>query len=136
MTFVRYGLVQLVAYGIDMGGFLLLLWTGSCGPLTANIASKAAAGVFAFLAHRRFTFGTGERANTWSQGVRYFALLGLNIPLSSGLLALLLLWIPRPPLAKFVTDVIIVMATYWASKLVVFAPAPQQGAEPRKGQGA
>jgi putative flippase GtrA len=133
MTFVRYGLVQAFAYAIDMGGFLALLWTGLASPLVANVIAKIAAGLFAFLAHRHFTFGTGARTNTWSQGTRYFALLGLNIPLSSGLLALMLLWIPQPPLAKFVSDVVIVAVTYWVSKLVVFAPAKAQDS---KGQGA
>jgi putative flippase GtrA len=135
MTFVRYGLVQVIAYAIDMGGFLLVLGSGLSGPVVANMAAKLAAGLFAFAAHRRFTFGTGERANTFIQGLRYFALLALNIPLSSGLLALLLLWIPQAPVAKFISDVVIVAATYWVSKLVVFAPAKTQGAD-GKGQGA
>jgi putative flippase GtrA len=134
MTFVRYGLVQVFAYGIDMGGFLLLLQTQLVGPLVANVIAKVAAGLFAFAAHRHFTFGTGERANTGSQAVRYFALLGLNIPLSSGLLALLMLWIPQPPIAKFIADVVIVAITYWISKLLVFTPAkPPAPAE--KGMG-
>ena len=133
MTFVRYGLVQLFAYGIDMGGFLVLLWTGVCGPLVANVASKIAAGLLAFLAHRHFTFGTGQPSNTWSQGVRYFALLALNIPLSSGLLALMLAWIPQAPVAKFVSDVVIVAVTYWVSKLLVFAPKKRGNASGQKG---
>ena len=123
MTFVRYGLVQVVAYAIDMGCFLLLVWSGLSGPLLANVAAKVAAGLFAFAAHRRFTFGTGERANTLGQGLRYFSLLALNIPLSSGLLALLLLWIPQPAPAKFLSDVVIVALTYWVSKKLVFTSA-------------
>jgi putative flippase GtrA len=133
MTFVRYGLVQLLAYGIDMGGFLLLLWAGVAGPLVANVVVKTAAGLFAFAAHRRFTFRTGERRNNLRQAVRYFALLALNIPLSSAVLALFLLYIPHPAVAKFMADVIIMAVTYWASKLVVFTAAKPE--TPGKGLG-
>jgi putative flippase GtrA len=135
MTFARYGLVQVFAYVIDMGTFLLVLWTGLSGPLLANVAAKVAAGLFAFAAHRHFTFGTGERGNTLAQGLRYFALLALNIPLSSGLLALLLPWIPQSAVAKFISDVVIVAVTYWVSKVIVFAPAKARGGD-GKGLGA
>ncbi|MDB5894051.1 MAG: hypothetical protein JWQ88_1582 [Rhodoferax sp.] len=135
MTFVRYGLVQLAAYGIDMGGFLLFLASGVAGPLVANVMAKIAAGLFAFALHRQFTFGTGERSNTMGQGVRYFALLALNIPLSSGLLALLMLCITQPVIAKFIADLVIVAGTYWISKLVVFTPVKPEGPA-EKGLGA
>lgn len=122
MTFARYGLVQVVAYLIDMGGFLLLFRNGLAGALTANVVAKLAAGLFAFVAHRHFTFDAGtDRAG--SQALRYFLLLALNIPLSSAVLALLLLWIPEAAWAKFAADTLIVALTYWASKLLIFSPA-------------
>lgn len=121
MTFLRYGLVQVFAYGIDFGGFLLLMSVGGMAPVTANLICKAAAGVFAFAAHRHFTFRVDRGGNSLKQGIRYFALLGLNIPLSTGLLVLLLRWVPYPAAAKFVADVLIVVFTYWVSKTLVFA---------------
>ena len=120
VTFVRYGLVQLFAYAIDMGGFLLLLNAGLLGPLWANVLAKLAAGVFAFIAHRHFTFQAGDRADASRQALRYFTLLALNIPLSSALLALLLTWTSHATLAKFTADVLIVAVTYWLSKSLVF----------------
>ncbi len=121
MTFLRYGLVQVFAYGIDFGGFLLLVSVAGLTPVTSNLVCKTAAGVFAFVAHRHFTFRVGEAGSSLGQGVRYFALLGLNIPLSTGLLMLLLRWIPHPAVAKFVADVLILVFTYWVSKTLVFA---------------
>ena len=123
MTFFRYTLVQLLAYGIDMGGFLVLLWAGLFGPFLANVLAKSAAGLFAFAAHRQFTFGTIGNGGTVGQGLRYFLLLALNVPLSSGLLALLLLWVPQAVVAKVLSDVVMVAVTYWASKLLVFRAA-------------
>ncbi|APW36526.1 hypothetical protein RD110_04320 [Rhodoferax koreense] len=129
MTFLRYGLVQLFAYGIDFGGFLLLMSVAGLAPLTANLVCKFAAGVFAFAAHRRFTFRVGDAGSSLGQGVRYFALLGLNIPLTTGLLALLLRWFSHPAVAKFMADVLILVFTYWVSKKLVFEQPrkPQDG---------
>lgn len=121
MTFLRYGLVQVFAYLIDFGGFLLLMSVAGMTPVTANLVCKAAAGVFAFAAHRRFTFRVSGAGGSLGQGLRYFALLGLNIPLSTAVLALLLRWIPHPAAAKFMADVLILVFTYWASKTLVFA---------------
>src|SRR6185312_12391201 len=106
MTFFRYVAIQVLAYGIDMGGFLLGLHSGLLGPLAANVVAKLAAGIFAFTVHRAFTFRTTDPADKMHQAVRYFILLGLNIPLSSGVLAVALRWITMPAFAKFTADVI------------------------------
>jgi putative flippase GtrA len=121
MTFIRYVLIQLLAYSIDLGGFLLLLKTGAVGPLPANVASKIAAGLFAFVSHRRFTFRAHGQGNAHKQAVRYFLLLGINIPLSSGLLMIALHWISHPTIAKVVADVAGLLFTYSISKAFVFA---------------
>lgn len=120
MNFLRYVGVQLVAYGIDMGSYLLLLVVGNLAPLWANLCSKICAGLFAFYVHRVFTFRLTQQQQEHSQIVRYFLLLALNIPLSSLLLALLLLAFPSAVLAKFVADVLCVFLTFWLSKRYVF----------------
>lgn len=120
MRFLRYVLIQGLAYGIDMGGFFLLLTHMAMAPLTANIISKVLAGVFAFFAHRSFTFEVAHEGGKMQQAVKYFVLLGLNIPLSSATLALVLWVIPYPVAAKFIADVIGIFITYWLSKRFVF----------------
>lgn len=122
MQFVRYLLVQVLAYGLDMGGFVLLFAHFDIEPLLANMVSKVLAGVFAFGAHRRFTFGVAETSKKTKvqQGVRYFALLALNIPLSALVLGVMLLVIPMAVVAKFIADMICVVLTYWLSKRLVF----------------
>lgn len=120
MTFVRYVLIQLLAYCIDLGGFLLMLKSGALGPLPANVISKIAAGLFAFVVHRRFTFRAQGQGNAHHQAVRYFLLLGVNIPLSSGLLLITMHWINHPTVAKVSADIVGVLFTYWISKLFVF----------------
>lgn len=137
MTFVRYFLVQLVAYFIDMGGFLLLLkmdvdW------LVANIVSKLLAGLFAFLAHRHFTFSGATATDSRIQAFKYFLLLSLNLPLSTLVLGQALKFVSYPVVAKFIADAICILFTFWLSKRVVFSksegevattPAPEKGIE-------
>jgi len=92
------------------------------------------AGVFAFLAHRSFTFGIAGNGGARRQAVRYFTLLALNIPLSGLALSALLWIIPTVIIAKFAADVISVSLTYWLSKRFVFLSGevpPSFGADGR-----
>lgn len=123
MRFVRYVLVQVVAYGLDMGGFVLFFSFFGVDPLLANVVGKVAAGLFAFAAHRTFTFGVAGAGGTGQQAVRYFALLALNIPISAAVLSVMLWAIPLPVAAKFAADVVCVFLSYSLSKHFVFLGA-------------
>jgi putative flippase GtrA len=120
--FSTYVVVQLLAYVIDMGGFLLLTAAFGFAPVLANICGKVAAGGFAFLMHRRFTFGVHRHANARAQLFRYALLLAANIPVSSLLLAWLLHWFAWGVVAKVVSDLICVVLTFVASRTLVFTP--------------
>jgi len=120
MQFIRYLLVQVLAYGLDMGGFIILLAHFDIAPLLANMVSKVLAGVFAFVAHRHFTFWVAKTGTREQQGVRYFVLLALNIPLSTLVLGVILWVIPMAVVAKFIADMICVVLTFWLSKRFVF----------------
>lgn len=120
MTFVRYVAIQLLAYGIDMGLFLIVLHSGIFGPILANVLAKIAAGIFAFIAHRSYTFRVGDNTAIREQAIRYFMLLALNIPVASAILSLLLVWIAKPVAAKLVADVVCVVVTYGLSKHCIF----------------
>ena len=132
MTFVRYTVIQIVAYVIDMGGFLLLLYTQLLTPVPANILGKLAAGIFAFFFHKHFTFRIGFGPGTAGHAARYFALLTLNIPLSSFVLVLQLAWINDPSVAKIVADVICIALTYLTSKYFVFTKTEVNARSARK----
>ena len=120
MIFIRYVTIQLLAYVLDMGGFVLILKMDIFGPVIANIVGKSVAGVFAFIAHRNFTFRSNEAADKNRQAIRYFVVLALNIPFSTGILSLSFIWIKEPEIAKLLADGICVVISYLISKKFVF----------------
>ena len=120
MRFARYVGVQIVAYGVDMGLFLVFFALAGQGAVTANVAAKVVAGLFAFLAHRYITFEAARKGKQARQAVLYLALWLLNVPLSTGLLALLLLPGIAAVIAKVVADVVCVGLNYWVSRNFIF----------------
>jgi len=120
VTFVRYLTIQVLAYLLDMGLFGAALYLGLWGPIPSNVLGKIVAGIFAFLAHQRFTFRISKSKRDGKQAVRYFLLLGLNVPLSSLVLSLLLLIIDLPVAAKFLSDVVCVIFNFILSKKWIF----------------
>lgn len=117
---LRYNLVQVVAYGVDLGAFLALFQLASVPALLSNVAGKLAAGFLAFALHRRFTFRSEGHAG--GEALRYFLLLGANIPLSSGLLLLAELVLPTTA-AKVAADVVGVLFTFALVQFLVFRRA-------------
>ena len=120
IRFARYVAVQAVTYGLDMGLFLLLFVVAGQGAVAANVAAKIAAGIFAFLAHRYITFEAAREGKQARQAVLYLALWSLNVPLSTGLLAIFLLLGVPAVLAKVVADVVCVGLNYWVSRNFIF----------------
>ena len=119
MIFLRYLTIQGFAYIIDMGIFLLFLTSIGSGPIFANLLAKAAAGGFAFFAHRYFTF-SGKSIFIGRQALLYFLLLAANVPIASAILIVMLLWIPDPIIAKFLSDIVCVALSYNLSKYFIF----------------
>ncbi|MGV8941728.1 MAG: GtrA family protein [Lysobacter sp.] len=116
----RYVSVQLFAYAMDIGVFLLLVDIAGTDALWANVAGKIGAGAFAFLAHRHFTFGAGGNRNMKSQLLRYVLLLAVNVPVSSAILGLLLQFATYAVAAKVASDAMCIGITFALSKYLVF----------------
>jgi putative flippase GtrA len=120
LTLLRYLLVQLLAYGVDVGTFIALISTGVVGPLVANVAGKIPAGIFAFMAHRRFTFQIRDSSRAHREAVKYFILLALNVPFSTLILKVLLTLTLPVTLAKILADVVAVGLSFTLTRYVVF----------------
>lgn len=124
---IRYGLVQVTAYAVDMGLFIVLSHLGAA-PLVSNAFSKIASAVFSYNAHQRFTFsasGGGGKQRQWRQIALYFGLMAVNIPIASVILSLLMAIVSPLVLAKFLSDVACVFLSYLQTRYIVFRrPAP------------
>ena len=120
LTFGRYLLVQTASYVLDLGTFLALHQLAAIDPIAANVCGKVVAGCLAFALHRAFTFRVRGQTDAYWQATRYFSLLAVNTPLSSGVLALLLPVISASVVAKFVSDVICVVLTFALTRSFVF----------------
>lgn len=120
--FGRYISIQLVAYGLDMGSFLLVINFFGDHPVWANVVSKMIAGTFAFFAHRQLTF-TGHGRSAHVEMVKYVVLLLANVPMTSAVLIVLLRWMDDVALAKFIADVSCVGITFLLAKFFVFTRA-------------
>lgn len=118
---LRYILIQLLAYGIEFGVFWLVLRGGGAPVAAANVAGKVAAGLFAFLAHRAWTFPGPQRRGPLAQAALYAGSLALN----AGLATLLLLGLLRLDLAeapaKLLADLGMIALTFLVSRQLIFA---------------
>ena len=124
MTLLRYIVIQLLAYGMDMGMFLIISKSELSGPIFANVLAKLAAGIFAFIVHRNFTFRVADSSAITHQAFRYFTLLALNVPVASAVFALLLLWITEPAVNKFISDVVCISMSCELNKHFIFTGQP------------
>lgn len=129
VRFLRYLMVQLVGYGLDMGTFILLMSYFSMGPISANIGGRLLSGIFAFFVHRKFTFGGSVSGGQFQQAVRYFLLMVVNLPISAAILSATLWVIHIPTAAKFAADVMGVLLTYWLTKRFVFLNANEKSVQ-------
>lgn len=127
MSFLRYVMIQVAAYVIDLGSFTLLISQTGLQDVLANAGGKLLAGIFAFFAHRYFTFQMSRSGNVSGQALRYFALLGLNIPLSSAVLYGLSQLVPAIIVAKVISDGICIVITYSLSRQFVFRSTEKKG---------
>jgi putative flippase GtrA len=125
MTFLRYSIVQILAYAIDMGIFILLINTPLIDPIGVNILSKISAGIFAFIVQRKFTFKVAAKELVKMQAIRYFIVLIFNIPIASVILILMLYLIADPVLAKFLSDIVCVNLSYMLGKYFIFPRNPR-----------
>ena len=117
-AFFRYNIVQILAYGLDLGSFSALVHIGT-GLILANVAAKLVAGLFAFFMHKTFTFQKRDSGRVWREAIVYFSLLMVNIPVSSAILAGLTAVLPTMA-AKVTADISCMALSFLLTRLFVF----------------
>ena len=118
-TLVRYLIVAVLAYVIDMGGYYVLIHMGF-DPIVANVIVKIVAAICGFFMHRRFTYQITEAEGKLAHATKYFGLALLYTPISSVVLYVLMLVIPHPIYAKAISDVLLFIVTFWVTTKFAF----------------
>lgn len=116
--FLRYNFVQILCYFVEFSIFLLVFKI-TTQLLFSNSTAKLIAATLSFFAHKYFTFKKNSNKNLTAEMLRYSALFGLHLVLSSGLLLLFsklfVEW-----LSKFISDVCCFAATFVLVRKIVF----------------
>lgn len=118
-TLIRYLIVAVLAYFIDMGGFYLLLELGN-HPVKANIFVKIFAAVFGFFMHRRYTYKITEVDGQKMHAIKYFGLVFVYTPVSRFILFIFMLVIPEPLYSKAISDLLLFIVTFWVTSKFAF----------------
>jgi putative flippase GtrA len=119
MVFLRYGLVAGAAYGVDFGGYVLLIGLGY-SPVVANALIKVVAAIFGFFSHRYFTYSITDRSNMGKHAMRYFGLALIYSPVSSALLFGIMFLVSNPIYAKAVSDISLFLLMFWITSKFAF----------------
>lgn len=126
---VRYAVVAVLAYVVDLGGFALLVRYGM-HPAPANILVKIAAALFGFFMHRRYTYQFNGKDGMGAHALKYFGLAALYTPASTLVLYCLLFFISSAVTAKVVSDVALFIATYAITTSLVFTAKAKSATPP------
>ncbi|MDP1665890.1 MAG: GtrA family protein [Methylobacter sp.] len=119
IVFLRYGIVAGVAYGIDFGGYILLM-SLAYKPVVANGLIKIVAAIFGFFAHRHFTYSIKERKDIGKHAIKYFGLALFYTPMSSAALYGIMFILPNPIYAKAASDISLFLLMYWITSKFSF----------------
>lgn len=122
MLAIRYFIIAVLAYGIDFGGFVVLIHHGY-DPVIANILVKVLAALFGFCGHRYFTYAIFDHSDISKHAVKYFGLAFIYTPVSTLFLYLMMLFWPNPIYAKLAVDIILYILTFSVTTLFVFTPS-------------
>lgn len=129
-SLLRYNLVQIAAYAVDYGIFWAFIALAPSQLVAANVASKLAAGIFAFLAHKYVTFRKPGRQSLYREIFAYFGLLAVNTVIATALLRALTMLFP-PLIAKPIADIVYMPISFLMTKFLVFRDHGRQGGEAR-----
>ena len=107
-TLVRYGLVGLVAAGLDLGAYTFLIGAMGVWYGYAHTFSRAIGGVSGFILNRSWTFGCKGRAGLTTHLARFAMTYLISYAASSCVLVLLVEWLLLPAVrAKMLAEGIV-----------------------------
>jgi putative flippase GtrA len=125
---VVYGIVQILAFALELAVFAIVLYFTETMIVTSNLLGKIAAGGFAFVAHRIFTFRGEKKWSVSAQAGLYALSLLANAGISSCALVALVFFGLGPFTAKIVADVGLIALTFTLTRQFIFSRKQSVGA--------
>lgn len=137
---VKFGIVGLVAYVVDIGTFNLLQYVGGEGPLygkpiTAKVISVAIATTVAYFGNRFWTWRHRGRTNMGREYLLFFVFNGIAMLIAVGCLAFshYLLGLDSPLADNISANVVgLILGTlfrFWSYRTFVFPEVPADPAD-------
>jgi len=123
--FIRYLIIGVIVYLIDMFFFLFSFYFLELNVMVSNIAAKLLAGFAGFFLHRGITFNVDRTNYNATQKFKYLLLMLFTNIGSIILFYFALFFLQYEILAKFITDVVVIVLSYALSKFWIFAISDQ-----------
>ena len=120
ISFIKYSLIQVTSFGIDLLIFYNFYYFLINSILISNFSSKIFSSLFSFICHRHLTFKSNYRENISTSLVKYYLFVILNIPITSFLTFLLNIFISNILFSKILADIIYFILGYFISKKFIF----------------
>ena len=119
IKFIRYNLVQIAAYALELLVFLLMMkaWNHI---ISSNVVAKIMAAIFAFILHKHFTFNKSKTKKFFKEAFKYFAILPINILLGTFILVIISDLLTQQWLSKILSDIFGVGVSFLLVHYIVF----------------
>jgi putative flippase GtrA len=122
---LKYVSVGALLYFLDLGVFSAIVLVDDGLYIWANVVARLAGAAVGFLLHRHWTFRGNHRHAVATQALMYASLLMANVVASSAILYLFVrvFGLGEIP-ARVLTDAIVIMSNFVASRAVIFRMQP------------
>ena len=118
--FIKYFIVALLSYGVDLGAFSILLLC-KINLLYCLIIARILSSIFNFICNKWIVYQSKNIKHAWRESIGYILLVTLNIALSYGIIMLenTYLQIPAVP-AKILADGLLFLFSFYIQKKIIF----------------
>lgn len=118
----RYFITGGIVYLVDVLTFSLIVLATPDYYQAANIVARLTGAIIGFFLHKYFTFSDNQQTrNKKTQLFQYTVLFTTNICFSAALLYLLIdQFRSNPFVARIITDVLVISASYLVSRYIIF----------------
>lgn len=115
-----YVVVQLFVFLLDVVVFYAIATTFNQGIIVSNTLSRVVSGSLTFVLHRYLTFPDSQGSNLYKSAGKFFLLLALNVPITSGLIMLFEIAAGSLVTAKIAGDGVYFVFSFLVSKFLIF----------------